>query len=115
MNRLFIHLYLDEDVDVLVAELLKARGFSALTARDAGQLGYTDAQQLAYEVNRGSTLLTHNRADFEALYQQYLSERRDHYGILIAVRRLPHDIVRNLLAVLNHVTADEMMNQIRYI
>ena len=31
MNTLFIELYLDEDVDVLVATLLGARGFTALT------------------------------------------------------------------------------------
>jgi hypothetical protein len=33
MSNLFIRLYLDEDVNVLVADLLKARGFDALTVR----------------------------------------------------------------------------------
>ena len=47
MTRAFIELYLDEDVDVLVAELVRARGFSVTTTRDAGQLGNTDAEQLA--------------------------------------------------------------------
>ena len=37
MSNWFICLYLDEDVNVLVADLLKARGFDALTVRDAGQ------------------------------------------------------------------------------
>ncbi len=32
MTNLFIDLYLDEDVSVLVADLVRARGFSALTA-----------------------------------------------------------------------------------
>ena len=53
MKHLFIELYLDEDVDVLVAEL--------------------------------------------------------------AVRRPPHEIARRLRIILNHVTADEMKNQLRYI
>ena len=34
--RLFIEVYTDEDVDVLIADLLRARGFSVLTTRDAG-------------------------------------------------------------------------------
>lgn len=34
MNNLFITLYLDEDVHVLVAELVKAKGFMTTTARD---------------------------------------------------------------------------------
>jgi hypothetical protein len=41
VNNLFIRLYLDEDVNVLIAELLRARGFDAITARDAGQLNAT--------------------------------------------------------------------------
>lgn len=41
MSTLFIELYLDEDVDVLVANLLRAHGFGAITAVEAGQLGRT--------------------------------------------------------------------------
>jgi hypothetical protein len=51
VSRLFIELYLDEDVDVLVANLLYARGFAALTTREAGRLGSDDVTQLAYAVS----------------------------------------------------------------
>lgn len=115
MNQLFIALYLDEDVDVLIADLLHVRGFAALTARDAGQLHKSDAEQLAYAVSQHKALLTHNRADFEALAQTYFAAGQPHYGIIIAVRRLPHAIVHRLLHILNHVTADEMQDQVRYI
>lgn len=115
MNQLFIALYLDEDVDVLIADLLDIRGFSALTARDAGQLHKSDAEQLAYAVSQRKALLTHNRADFEALAQTYFAAGQPHYGIIIAVRRLPHVIVHRLLHILNHITADEMQDQLRYI
>lgn len=47
MSNLFICLYLDEDVNVLVADLLKARGFDAITARDVRKLQATDAEQFA--------------------------------------------------------------------
>jgi hypothetical protein len=43
-SRLFIELYTDEDVDVLVADLLRARGFNALTTRDARRLHATDEE-----------------------------------------------------------------------
>ena len=39
MSGLFIRLYLDEDVDVLVAEMVRAHGFDALTTREAGRAG----------------------------------------------------------------------------
>ena len=67
MIRLFIELYLDEDVSVLVASLLRARGFVAVTTLEAGRLGQSDAGQLEYAVEQRKVLLTHNRADFEAL------------------------------------------------
>ena len=41
MSNLFIRLYLDEDVNVLVADLLKARGFDAVTVRDARKLHHS--------------------------------------------------------------------------
>ena len=46
MNRLFIDLYLDEDVNVVVSDLARARGFRVATTQDAGQIGKSDAEQL---------------------------------------------------------------------
>lgn len=115
MNQIFICLYLDEDVNVLIADLLKARGFDAITARDAGQLHATDAEQLAYAVSQARTLVTHNRTDFEELVQKYFAAGRMHYGVIFAVRRSPQEIAQRLLAILNQVTADKIQNQVRYI
>lgn len=115
MNRLFIELYLDEDVDVLISTLAHARGFTAITARDAGQLHKSDAEQLQYAASQHKTLLTHNRTDFEALAESYFRTGKTHYGIIFAVRRPPHEIARRLFSILNSVTADEMQEQVRYI
>ena len=115
MSNFFICLYLDEDVNVLVADLLRAKGFDAITARDAGQLRATDAEQLAYAVSQSRTLVTHNRTDFEDLVQAYFNSGQMHYGVIFAVRRSPQEIAQRLLAILNQVTSDEMQNQVRYI
>lgn len=115
MTRLFIELYLDEDVSVLAAELMRARGFSATTAVEAGRLGASDAEQLAFAVQHGRALLTHNRRDFERLAREYAAGHRLHHGIILAVRRSPFEIARRLLLIVNHVTADEMQGQVRYI
>jgi hypothetical protein len=115
MSRLFIELYLDEDVDVLIAQLLRARGFVVVTTQEAGQLRNSDVEQLAYAVSQHKTLLTHNRVHFEALAQTYDAAGQPHEGIIIAVRRPPRDIARRLLRILNAVTAEEMHNQVRYI
>lgn len=114
MARLFIELYLDEDVNVLIADLLRGRGFAA-TTRDEGQLQNSDTAQLAYAVSQQKTLLTHNRADFEALAQEYAAKGEKHFGIILATRHTPYELVRRLTRILNNVTADEMENQVRYI
>jgi len=115
VNRLFIESYLDEDVSVLIADMLRARGFVAVTTHEAGLLGSTDAEQLEFAVGQRKAFLTHNRVDFESLARQYFSTSHTHYDIIIAVRRSPQEIVRRLLTIHDQVTADEMVNQIRYI
>lgn len=80
MTRLFAEVYLDEDVSVLVASLLVARGFKAVTTRDGGQLGRSDNAQLDYAAGHGMLFLTHNRADFEALHRRYLAANQTHWG-----------------------------------
>ena len=115
MKNLFIDLYLDEDVDVVVADLVRARGFTAITTRDAGCLGASDRGQLSYAASQGKTLLTHNRRDFELMAEEYHTAGQHHNGIIIAVRHPPYELLRRLLRILNHVTAGEMQNQIRYI
>lgn len=115
MNRLFISLYLDEDVNILAADLLRAKGFDAVTARDAGQLRATDAEQFAYAISQARRLITHNRTDFEEFVQSYFDSGQMHYGAIFAVRRSPQEIAQRLLSILNQVTFDEMKNQVRYI
>ena len=115
MSQIFIELYLDEDVSVLVADLLRARGFSATTTQEAGNLGCSDVEQLEYATAHRQSLLTHNRVDFESQARQYFSSGKPHQGIIVAVRRSPYEIVRRLLVILNSVTRDEIENQLRYI
>jgi hypothetical protein len=115
LKQLFIDLYLDEDADVLISGLVRARGFSVMTTQEAGQIGNTDSQQLAFAVSPRKALLTHNRVHFEALAQRYFEEKKTHTGIIIAVRRKPQELCRRVLILLNSLTADELENQISYI
>ena len=115
MKELFITLYLDEDVDVLVAELLKVYGFTAVTTREVSRLGSEDDEQLAYAVSEGMAVLTHNRVHFEELAAAYFAEGKAHAGIIIAVQRSPYEVARRVVRILDHVTAEEMRNQLRYI
>lgn len=115
MSGLFIELYLDEDVDVLLADLLKARGFDVLTTLEAQKLGAPDVEQLAFATSVQRTLLTHNRVDFEQLVQSHFVSGLSHSGVIIAVRRDVYELARRMLVILNSVAADEIQDQVRYI
>lgn len=115
MNDIFIRVYLDEDVSVLLASLIQTRGFDVLTTRDAGRLSTSDSSQLSYATSQNRALLTHNRVDFEALHRSLVTSHQHHCGILIATQRPPHEIARRLLVVLGEITSDEMYDQLRYI
>jgi uncharacterized protein with PIN domain len=107
-------LYCDEDVSVVLAAMLRARGFPVTTARDAGHLGRTDEDQLQGAAAADWILLTHNRADFERLHRQWIESGRRHAGIIIARRRLPGELVVRLGRLLGRLTADDFTNQLFY-
>lgn len=115
MSRLFIETYLDENVHVAVADILRSRGFKAVTSLDAGNNGKTDPEQLIYAAKNQFALITHNRVDFKKLAQEYFADGKTHFGIVIAGYNSPKEIFRRLFDILRNVTSDEMINQIRYI
>ena len=96
MTELFISLYLDEDVDVLIATLVRASGFDAISTQAAGQSGNSDPEQLAFAVSQRRAIVTHNRDDFEDLARDYAARGQEHHGIIIAVRNSPFEIRRRL-------------------
>jgi hypothetical protein len=107
-------LYCDEDVSVVLAAMLRARGFSVVTARGSEQLGRSDEEQLAFAAAGGSVLVTHNRADFEGLHRSWLEAGRSHSGIIITRRRLPGELARRLGRLLVRLPAESFANQLFY-
>jgi predicted nuclease of predicted toxin-antitoxin system len=115
VSGLFIDIMLDEDVNVLVAEIVRSRGFNVITTSEIGRNGKSDEEQLEFSSQNQYAILTHNRIDFENLAKEYFVEGKTHCGVIIAVRRAPQEIARRLFVILNSIPADEMVNQTVYI
>jgi hypothetical protein len=107
-------LHCDEDVSVVFAAMLRARGFTLTTARDAGQLGRSDEEQLAFASGAGRVLVTHNRVDFERLHGRWLEAGRRHSGIIIARRRLPVELARRVSRLLARLPVENFSDQLFY-
>lgn len=108
-------IYTDEDVDVLIKPLLKAKGCTVFTTLDEGMLGKTDIEQLNRAIELTSIFLTHNRVDFEKLAAKLIEEGREHYGIIIATRRNVYELTRRISRFLELHPANNTKNQLWYI
>ena len=113
--KLFAEVYLDEDVSILVAVLLRARGFDVLTTRDDNRLGQADPAQLARATALNRCMVTHNRIDFENLHRTFVNTELTHSGIIVATRRSPQETARRVAVLLNTFTADDLCNQLLYV
>jgi Domain of unknown function (DUF5615) len=81
--------YLDECMDIKLAEALHRRGFTAVTTSAARMLGATDEDQLLYAGAQGMVLVTHNRRHFRRLHRLFQEEQRLHGGIILLSRTTP--------------------------
>jgi predicted nuclease of predicted toxin-antitoxin system len=100
---------------VLLGILLVSRGFYAVTTKQAGNLRATDLQQLEYATASGLAIFTHNRADFESLADDYFASGKHHCGIIIAVRRQPHELLQRVLALLNRTPSDQINGNVWHV
>jgi hypothetical protein len=108
-------LYADEDVDVLIKPLLKAKGFTVYTTLDEGMLGKTDREQLEHAISLKAAFLTHNKVDFEKLAGQFLEERKEHFGVILATRRNVYELARRTARFLEMHKMDGIKNRVWYI
>jgi hypothetical protein len=99
------HHYLDEDVSHSLVGCMVQAGYDMDSVKDAGNLGLTDARQLAWAVDRGRTIITHNVKDFRLLHEALLlwARRWDrptvlrHRGIIV----VPHSPVPDLVRIID--------------
>ena len=81
-------LYLDEQIDTALTDLLIQYGHDVLHCHDAGNDGAPDTEQLLFAARANRILVTLNREDFEELHRLWLALNswlelpREHAGIL---------------------------------
>jgi predicted nuclease of predicted toxin-antitoxin system len=112
---LFARLYFDRHIMARLAIDLRIRGFDVLTTEESGLDTATDEEQLVFATSERRAILTFNIRDFAPLHMRWLAAGQSHSGIIVS-RQLGSRqyglLLRRMLGLLNHFTADEMTSNI---
>lgn len=114
-ERLFIALYLDENVDERLAPALRRYGYDVVTTREAGRKGARDEEQLEYAAAKRTALLSHDVADFARLHEKWRMEEAVHWGILLTREVEFRRLLQRVLKCLDRYSAEEIRNQLVFI
>jgi predicted nuclease of predicted toxin-antitoxin system len=111
-----IRIYTDESVNTGVAEGLKRRGVDTLSARDSGNLGLTDEEQLIYASGEKATIFTHD-TDFLRIAARWLEEGMPHHGVIYCHQKSYSigECVRKLRMLTAVLTPEDMINHIEFL
>ncbi len=107
-----IRLYLDEDVDPLLARVLRDRGIDCLSTHEADKRGIPDSEQLAFAAAQGRTILTFNVKDFVQLAREYGSSNRHHSGIIVSNHLPFRELLRRILILFLRHAQDDLSNKV---
>ena len=113
-----VRLYADEDAsEHAVVRGLLARGVDIVTTADAGRLGATDAEQLAFAAAERRAIYSLNVGDFARLHHHYLERGLQHSGIVVIPdqRCSVGEKIRRVARFVQSVQAEDMVNRMEYL
>lgn len=110
-----IRLFLDEDVWPGLAVDLRERGFDVVHAYEVGRGGMSDADQLAYSIQEGRSILTHNVKDFVPLAIEYFFADLPHAGIILSPQFRKGELIRCTLSLLGSLSVEEIAGTVRHL
>jgi hypothetical protein len=112
-------LYLDDDVQVALAQLLRSRGVDALSSAEVGMLGRADEDHLRFATAQGRALLSYNFHDYLPLARQWYEGGQSRSGVILSFRQFSRaqlgEAVRLVLRLLAAIEADKLENTIRFL
>ena len=115
-EELIVSIYLDADVERMIAKALRRQGHTCRAADEVGMKRASDEAQLEYAARMGHALVTYNVEHFAPLHAQYLRKGWEHSGIVLIPKRWgASEVLRRLLNLLDAVTADEIRNNVKWL
>jgi predicted nuclease of predicted toxin-antitoxin system len=107
-----VSFHLDEHIPPAVADALRSRGIDITTTADAGMVGTSDREHLAFAASAGRVVITQD-VDFLRLH----AEGTPHAGIAFwrQQTRTIGEVLRRLLLIHAAMSPDDMKNRVEYL
>ena len=118
VEGLSIRLLLDHHFTPRLALDLRPDGFEVTFPRELRTERAPDEQHLKWAAEHGYVILTSDIGDFRVLARRWAAQGLEHAGIILVNRSKPisyGELLRRLRAFLNDVSAEEMINQVRWL
>jgi hypothetical protein len=110
-----IRFFTDEDVYASVADQLRSAGYDAISIPEAGRLGETDESQLFWTAQQDRTIVTFNVSDFARLHHEWMTQGKQHAGIVVSQQRPIGDVLSRLLHLGSTLGDQDMVNRLEYL
>ncbi len=108
-------LLLDEHIWAYLAKILREQGFDVIHVNEVNLDATPDDKIMHYAAGEHRAVVTFNIKHYVPLSIQYFEDGREHYGVVVS-RELSHgELQRRVINLLKSVTAEELMNAVRYL
>lgn len=106
---------LDEHIWAYLAKLLREQRFDVIHVNEVDLVGTPDDKIMAYAAGEHRAVVTFNIRDFIPLAVQYYEGGKEHYGLVFSNQLSRGELQRRVIKLLKSVTAEELMNAVRYL
>jgi len=108
-------LLLDEQIWKYLAKLLREQGFDVIHVNEVDLDATPDEKIMEYAAEKHRTVVTFNVRDYVQLAIQYVEDGKEHYGVVVSKELSHGELKRRVTKLLEGVTAEELMNAVRYL
>ncbi|MBI1821884.1 MAG: DUF5615 family PIN-like protein [Nitrospirae bacterium] len=106
-----LRFYLDEDVDPLLAQVLRDRNVDCISTYEVKNQGLSDQDQLVFALRNKRTIISFNVKDFVFLAKQFAREGKSHNGIIVSDHLPFRGLLRRILSLMSKIDQDNLTNK----
>lgn len=110
-----IALYLDEHVQITLAEGLRLRGVDVMTTQETGNHSLCDEDQLAFALKEGRALLSFNKRHFAKIHYEWMNKMKSHAGIILSDQLAVGVLIRRLMKLYVSLSREDIQNRLEYL